>query len=251
MSIQVSREELTRIVVAIDPAATANEGSDDTGIVVVARGPHQPSTCHVPFCPGHGYVLDDRTCHVLPVEWAKTAIAAYDHWQADRIVAETNNGGDMVGTVIHSVRAGVPYAKVTATRGKRLRAEPCSALYEQGRVHHIGSFPELEVEQNTWTPDASWSPNRLDALVWGLTYLGLTGGQGDAFMTFMKDDIANRADNPVPEELRRLPKHDHEFEKRTAAPKCKGGQPHRFMEYGDGTYQCAQCGGFLDGGSDQ
>lgn len=171
----VRRSELSRIVVAVDPAGSANEDSDDTGIVVVARGPHQPETCRIDGCPGHGYVLDDRTCHLVPAEWAKLVIATFDDWEADRIVAEQNFGADMVGTLIHAVRPGVPYRKVTATRGKKVRAEPASALYEQGRVHHLGVFAELEQELETWTPDARWSPNRLDALVWGLTELKLVG----------------------------------------------------------------------------
>lgn len=195
---EISRADLKRIVVAVDPAVTATEDSDDTGIVVVARGPHQPSTCQIPFCPGHGYVLADETCHLIPAEWAKLAVRTYDKWQADRIVAEVNNGGDMVGTTIHAVRAGVPYSKVTATRGKQVRAEPCSALYEQGRVHHLGVFPELEQELETWTPDAKWSPNRLDALVWGLTYLGLVSGQGDAFLAAWQQEIEDRPEHPAP-----------------------------------------------------
>ena len=104
----------------------------------------------------------------------------------------------MVGTTIHAVRAGVPYSKVTAPRGKQVRAEPCSALYEQGRVHHLGVFPELEQELETWTPDAKWSPNRLDALVWGLTYLGLVSGQGDAFLAAWQQEIEDRPEHPAP-----------------------------------------------------
>ena len=181
---EIRRSDLTRIVVSIDPAATSGEGADDTGIIIVGRGPHQPDTCEIPQCPGHGYVLDDRTCHLPPHGWAETAISAYDQWQADRVIAEVNNGGDMVGATLHAVRVGIPYAKVTATRGKQVRAEPVSALYEQGRVHHLGVFTELEQELETWTPDAKWSPNRLDALVWGLTYLGLIGAQGAVIATW-------------------------------------------------------------------
>ena len=107
MAISVSRSQLWRVVVAIDPAVTANEGSDDTGIVVAARGPHQPETCAIDHCPGHGYVLDDVTCHVGPHAWAKIAVEAFDRWQGDRIVAEVNNGGLMVGETIHAVRVGV------------------------------------------------------------------------------------------------------------------------------------------------
>jgi hypothetical protein len=170
----------------------------------------------------------------------------YEHWKADRIVAETNNGGDMIGTLVQAVRAGVPYAKVTATRGKQLRAEPISALYDQGRVHHLSDFPKLRLEQETWTPDAKWSPNRLDALVWGLTYLGLVGGQGAAFMTVMQDEIMKQG-RPTPPELKQLPKLDHEVIRQYAKEKCKDGGHHRFMEYADGgEFQCAKCGGWLN-----
>lgn len=194
--IQVSRSDLKRVIVAIDPAVSHGEEADDTGIMVVARGPHRGERCQLPAstgrCPGHGYVLADLTCHVAPHEWARKAIAAYDRWQADRIVAEVNNGGDMVGETIHAVRAGVPYTAVNASRGKRIRAEPVAALDEQGRLHHCGSFPQLVDELTTWTPESQWSPNRLDALVWGMTALGLIGNQGAAFMSFWKGDLASR-----------------------------------------------------------
>lgn len=239
--LEVSRSDLTRIVVALDPATTSNEDSDDTGIVVVARGPHidagpdaKEQRCSIPYCPGHGYVLDDRTCHVSPAEWAKIAVGTFDAWQADRIVAETNNGGDMVGTTIHAVRAGVPYSKVTATRGKKVRAEPASALSEQGRVHFVGEFPELEEELTTWTPDDPVSPNRLDALVWGLTFLGLCGGQGDAFLTYWQDEIATRTPNPTPPELQGLPTPSDDPSRNVLRPGCK----HRWM---DG--RCVYCAG--------
>jgi len=237
VAVQISRSDLTRIVVAVDPAATSNEDSDDTGIVVVARGPHQPSTCNIPFCPGHGYVLDDQTCHLSPAEWAKLTVETYDKWMADRIIAETNNGGDMVGTVIHAIRAGVPYSKVTATRGKVLRAEPCSALYEQGRVHHIGVFPELEQEQQSWTPDAKWSPNRVDALVWGLTYLGLVGGVGDAFLTAWQEEVEQRPKDSRPAELARLPKLGAD-----APSELRPGCKHRWWQ-GENVIKCVHCGG--------
>jgi phage terminase large subunit-like protein len=235
--LQISRSDLKRIVVAIDPAVTATEDSDDTGIIVVARGPHQPETCTIPYCPGHGYVLADETCHLLPAEWAKLAVKTYDQWQADRIVAEVNNGGDMVGTVIHAVRAGVPYAKVTATRGKIVRAEPCSALYEQGRVHHLGVFPDLEQELETWTPDAKWSPNRLDALVWGLTYLGLVGGVGDAFLTAWQTELETRPENPLPEDIARMPRLTG-----NAPAELKPGCKHRWWQ-GEKSVKCTFCGG--------
>ena len=157
--------QLARIVVAIDPAATSGEDADETGIIVVGKD-HQ----------GHGYVLADASGKHQPVEWAKIAIAAYRAHHADRIVAERNNGGAMVEATIRMVDWNVPVTTVWATRGKAARAEPVSALYEQGRVHHIGTFPKLEDQMCAFTTDfdrarAGYSPDRLDALVWGLTGL--------------------------------------------------------------------------------
>lgn len=231
--IEITREDLRRTVVAVDPAVTSGEDSDDTGLIVVARGPCQPSTCKldVDHCPGHGYVLADLTCHVAPREWARRAVKAYHDWSAHRIVAEVNNGGDMVGEAIHAIDPAVPYRQVRATRGKQLRAEPASALYDQGRVHHLGSFPELEDQQVTWTLDARWSPDRLDALVWGLTELGLIGAQGAAFVTAWNGERERVAGIlPKPEaHVRMIP-----YEPASLKPGCK----HRFF---DG--QCVHCAG--------
>ena len=234
--VTVRRADLGRTVVAIDPAVTSNEESDDTGIIVVARGPHQPSTCKIPFCPGHGYVLEDCTCHESPTECARIAIAAFDRWQADRIVAEVNNGADYIGTVVHAVRAGVSFSSVRATRGKQLRAEPASALYEQGRVHHVGEFPELRHQMETWTSDAKWSPDRLDALVWGLTELGLVGGQSDAFRAVWRKE-AEEAGPAVPVELRGLPKRGGD-----GPGVLRPGCAHRWWVDG-GVVKCVNCGG--------
>jgi phage terminase large subunit-like protein len=151
---------LYRIVVAIDPAVTSGEDSDLTGIVTAGIANN-----------GHFYVLADDTLRATPNEWGKAAIEAFRKWKADRIVAETNNGGDMVVMVLQQVDRNAPVTKVHATRGKRMRAEPISALYEQQRVHHVGAFPELEDQMVMWTPESSESPDRLDALVWALTEL--------------------------------------------------------------------------------
>lgn len=195
--------ELRRIVVSIDPATTHNENSDDTGIVVVAHGPHidlASKPCKLMEmtgrCAGHGYVLGDFTCHLAPHGWAKRAVALYDRFEADRVIAEVNNGGDMVGETIHAVRAGVPYTSVRASRGKHIRAEPVAALWEQGRCHFVDSSPELEDECTSWSKDAIWSPNRLDALVWGFTALGLIGGQGEAFLRVWSGQTKERLANP-------------------------------------------------------
>lgn len=159
--------ELARIVVAIDPAvadprkAGTEEDTAECGIVVVAMG-----------VDGHGYVLEDCSRRDHPAAWAQAAIDAYDRWQADRIVAEVNNGGALVEALLRSLQAQVSYSAVHASRGKQTRAEPVSALYERGLVHHVGAFSALEDQMTTWVPGMA-SPDRMDALVWGLTELQL------------------------------------------------------------------------------
>jgi hypothetical protein len=149
---------LTRIVVAIDPAVTSGEESDETGIVVVGAS-----------MDGHYYVLEDGSLRASPDTWARKAVELYKKHKANRIIAETNNGGDLVINVLKQVDPMVPTKKVVASRGKQVRAEPVSALYEQGRVHHVGGFAELEDQMVTWTPDSGSSPDRMDALVWAVT----------------------------------------------------------------------------------
>jgi phage terminase large subunit-like protein len=156
---------LQRIVVAIDPAVTSGEDADETGIAVVGKDAN-----------GHGYVLQDLSGKYSPTEWARIAVAAYRTHRADRIVAERNNGGDMVQATIRMVDPNVALSTVWASRGKVTRAEPVSALYEQGRMHHIGTFPQLEDQMTNFTSDfdreaAGYSPDRLDALVWATTEL--------------------------------------------------------------------------------
>ncbi len=157
---------LTRIVVAIDPQgkkALEPGQTDDTGIIAVGLGED-----------GRGYVLADGTLNDSPKKWATRALSVYDALDADAIVVETNNGGDMVRHTVESVRPGVHIIEVTATRGKHVRAEPISALYEQGRVSHVGTFSELENEMcltTAWGYEGPNSPNRMDALVWAMTEL--------------------------------------------------------------------------------
>jgi phage terminase large subunit-like protein len=152
---------LIRIVVAVDPAVTSNEDSDETGIVVAALTRGQ-----------HVLILDDLSCRESPLGWAKVAIAAYRARHADRIVAEVNNGGDLVIGNIRAIDPSASVRAVRASRGKYIRAEPVAALYEQGRVHHIGTFPALEDQMCGWTPQSGEkSPDRLDALVWAVTEL--------------------------------------------------------------------------------
>jgi phage terminase large subunit-like protein len=154
---------LRRIVVAVDPATTSNEHSDETGIVVAGIGRDQ-----------HFYVLADRSLIGTPDQWARAAVNAFREFDADRIIAETNNGGDMVEAVIRQVDRSVSYRKVTATRGKTIRAEPIAALYEQGRGHHVGAFDRLEDQMTEFDPtdvQRVKSPDRMDALVWAGTEL--------------------------------------------------------------------------------
>lgn len=159
---------LVRIVVAIDPAVTANEESDETGIVVAGIGDD-----------GHGYILDDMTLSASPDKWASQAVSAYHKYKADRIVAETNNGGDMIEYTISTVDKTVAFRKVHASRGKHTRAEPVAALYEQGKIHHVGMFAELEDQMCQWMPGED-SPDRMDALVWALTELIVSNGTPEA-----------------------------------------------------------------------
>jgi phage terminase large subunit-like protein len=162
----VQAPELVRVVVAIDPAASNRATSSETGVVVAGVG-----------TDGHGYVLDDRTVRGTPNEWATAAISAYHTFSADRIVAEANQGGDMVRHTLDTVEPNLPVKMVHASRGKRTRAEPVAALYEQGRVHHVGVFARLEDQLCSWVPDVSPSPDRLDALVWALSDLMVTGAR--------------------------------------------------------------------------
>lgn len=154
---------LTRIVVGVDPAISAEAGSNETGIVACALGED-----------GRGYVLEDASCHGAPQEWAKRAIAVYEMLEADAIVVEINQGGDMVKHTIRSVRPDVRVIEVRATRGKHVRAEPISALYAIGKISHVGAYPQLENQMCLMTAagfEGEGSPDRVDALVWGLTEL--------------------------------------------------------------------------------
>lgn len=156
---------LCRLVVAVDPPASSGEKADECGLVAAGLG-----------ADGHAYVLADDTSRGLsPHGWAARAVALYHRLKADRIVAETNQGGAMVAALIAQVDPGVPVRAVHATRGKVVRAEPVAALYEQGRVHHAGAFPALEDQMCAFTPEglSGASPDRVDALVWAITELML------------------------------------------------------------------------------
>lgn len=156
--------QLSRVVVAVDPATTSGPDADECGIVVAGvYGDDQDSVA---------YVLADRSARGLsPRQWAERVSAAYDEFSADRIVVEANQGGDMVRSVIAQVDPSAPVKTVYASRGKRLRAEPVAALYERGRVRHVGAFATLEDQMASYDGASSKSPDRLDALVWAITDL--------------------------------------------------------------------------------
>lgn len=181
-----------QVVVAIDPAVTANEDtSDETAILVCARArtltPTSPTSHRQdlrwwenpnPQNPGPCFfVLDDRSGIYSPNEWRDQAIQAYNDWEADYIVGEVNNGGDLVEA---NLRSGIehnrmyeppPFKQVRASRGKLSRAEPVAGLFEQKRAYLLGYFPTLEDQMTSWTPESNWSPDRLDGMVWGISCL--------------------------------------------------------------------------------
>ncbi len=162
-----TRPELTRIVVAVDPPVTSTAGSDSCGIIVAGLGIDR-----------RAYVIADRTVQGRePTVWAKAAVAAYHDHEADAVVVETNQGGDLLVQMFRSIDARVPVKKVYASRGKYSRAEPVSGLYAEGRVAHVGAFAELERQMCDFAADGlahGKSPDRLDALVWAITELMLT-----------------------------------------------------------------------------
>jgi phage terminase large subunit-like protein len=156
--------ELVYIVVAVDPAVTNDDGSDETGIVIAGKG-----------ADGHGYVLLDASFKGHPADVARKVTGLYETYRANWIVAEVNNGGDYIGALIKGVNPNVGYKKVRATHGKYLRAEPIAALYEQGRVHHLQRFERMEEQMCTFEPGSKESPDRLDALVYALTECKIEG----------------------------------------------------------------------------
>ncbi|OQB75487.1 MAG: Terminase-like family protein [candidate division TA06 bacterium ADurb.Bin131] len=157
--------ELAKIVVAIDPATTSKATSDEVGIVCAGAG-----------IDGRYYVLADRSGIMSPDAWGNRAINLYKEFNADRIIAEVNNGGDLVETVLRTIEPNIPYTAVVASRGKITRAEPVAAMYEQGKVSHIGNFEELETQCAEYIPGDK-SPDRMDALVWAITYLMENSGK--------------------------------------------------------------------------
>lgn len=167
-----------KMVVAIDPATTVSEESSETGIVIAGLT-HDD----------HAYVLQDASGRMKSGEWARRAIALYDAWECDHIVAEVNQGGDMVEHTINVYRPEIKVVQVRATRGKELRAEPVSAAYEKGHVHHVGRFELLEAQMTGWEPGTDEkSPDRLDALVWAMTDL-VVGWRDVPLINMMKNDL--------------------------------------------------------------
>jgi phage terminase large subunit-like protein len=170
-----------RKVVAIDPAATEN--GDEHGIIVGGMVKHWDDAQWRPEIPHwdwpHGFILADYSLRGLPHVWARKAIEAYHDHDCDLIVGEVNNGGDMIKATIHGIDPTIPFKAVHASRGKAKRAEPIANLFDQGRCHVVDTLPKLEDQMVTWDhiePDESWSPDRMDAMVWCMTELLVAPG---------------------------------------------------------------------------
>jgi phage terminase large subunit-like protein len=176
MSLEVfAKAPVGRTVIGVDPSVSSGEEADETGVVAAMKG--------AGICPcgkaGCLYIIDDASGTMPPIDWANAGVGLYRKHMADRVVAEVNNGGDLVETQFRVVDPNVSYIGVHAAKSKRTRAEPVQALYEQGRVHHVGVWPQLEDQLCTWVPNSGMpSPGRLDALVWALTELGLDDSTG-------------------------------------------------------------------------
>ncbi len=159
--------DLERIIVGVDPATTDTETSDETGIVVCGRGTDLL-----------GYLLDDLSMKGKPNTWGRAVVAAYYKYKANMVVAEVNQGGDMVESTIHTIDPTVPVLKIHAKKNKQARAEPISALHEQGRIYHVGFHAKVEDQLCEWVPEPGVpSPDRLDAYVYALTELMLGMGR--------------------------------------------------------------------------
>ena len=163
--LQEAPQELERVVVAIDPAVTSKKTSDETGIIVAGKDSE-----------GKFYVLNDSSARYTPSAWSEKAIMLYNQYECDKIIAEVNNGGQLVEHTLRTQSENVPYKSVHASRGKRTRAEPIASLYEQGKVHHVGNLERLENQLCNWEANSGDpSPDRLDALVWALSELSGSG----------------------------------------------------------------------------
>lgn len=212
----VVQGKIRRVVTAVDPATTSNDESDDTGIVSSAL-----SRDKCPLCSGaetpHGFIIRDDTCHLPPIGWAKRVLEAYDALEADAIVGEVNNGGDLVESNVRAVRENVPFKQVRASRGKVIRAEPVASLFGgdeidgltgqptgrfiPARIHIVGHLPALEDQMCTWDPDESNdSPDRVDAAVWGIWFLMLgqlsMGGPGKIAKRANRNELNGQGTGP-------------------------------------------------------
>lgn len=174
-------EDLVRIVVGWDPAVSSGENADEHGIVVAAQVAGDPS---------HFVVLDDRSGRYTPLEAVAIVADAYRAWGADSVIAETNQGGDMIPALLRTAGHTIPVKTVHASRGKRLRAEPVAMLSEQGRLHLVGTYPKLEDQMATWTPEAAGSPDRLDAMVWAVTALSEQAATSRAYVGKRRINVA-------------------------------------------------------------
>jgi phage terminase large subunit-like protein len=181
---------LVRVVVAIDPSVSSGADADECGICVAGMDNRKPA---------HFYILDDGSLQASPDRWARRAVNLFHQYGGDRVIAEVNNGGDLVESTLRTVDRNIPYKAVHASRGKVIRAEPIAALYEQQRVHHVGSFAALEDEMCDWIVGSGGSPDRLDALVWALTELSAHGRGGfmDGWVGQALEQIATaKAEHP-------------------------------------------------------
>lgn len=187
---------LKRVVVAVDPAVKSpdpvkaargelDESVAETGIVIAGLG-----------VDDQGYVLADYSMQGQPLEWAQTGVNGFDTWKADAIVGEVNNGGDLVESNFRTVRKNISFSPVRATRGKLIRAEPVSSLYQQGQIHHVGTFPDLEDQLCNWVPGDK-SPDRLDALVWAFTALMVEERPGGGVLIATSEEAEQLAQTDV------------------------------------------------------
>ena len=224
--------DLLRVVVAVDPAVSNEEDSDETGIVVVGEAEG-----------GHGFVLADYSMRGTPDACMRKAVWAYHHHQADKVIGEANNGGDYIGSLLRTVDPDVPYEKVIASRGKRVRAEPVSALYEQGRVHHVGVHTMLEEQMVSWVPsDPGDSPDRVDALVWGCAALrGLSSGSWLQAYGVRKCADCGRAfperEGECPSCHPKAPRSSAPAAAKAAEPQAVGGWASAYGDF----VRCPQC----------
>jgi phage terminase large subunit-like protein len=168
-----SPEDMIRVVVGWDPAVTSNENSDEHGIIVAAQ---------IAGDPAHFAILEDGSGRYTPLQAVNKVRDLFEKWDANNVVAEVNNGGDLIEALLQTGGTIIPLIKVHATRGKRIRAEPVSILSEQGKLHLVGAFPKLEDQMTTWSPESAGSPDRLDAMVWAVTALKEKTAKSRAFI---------------------------------------------------------------------